>query len=416
MARSPRVPAYRRHSSGQARVTLNGKDHLLGPYNSAASHEAYRRLVAEWLEQPDNLQPPRTKGQEKLLVKELILAYWKHAVDYYGFAHANRGDEACLRSALRVLRHLYGNTIASQFGPLALKACRGQMVDQGWSRTYVNAQIDRIRRMFRWAAGEELLEASVYQNLRAVAGLRAGKCKARETQKVKPVPPEHIDAASPFMPAPVKAMVQFQLLTGCRPAEVCLLRPMDINRSDSACWVYRPGSDEGNYGTHKTAHHGRERMIFIGPKAQKVLRPYLDIDLAAYCFSPAESEVKRNAARRALRKTPLWPSHRRRRVAGTRRRRAPRNRYDSHSYRRAVARACRAADRQAHEANPALPADKVVVPTWSPNRLRHNRATALRPFGLDLTKTILGHTKVETSEIYAEKDLQSAMALVAQIG
>jgi hypothetical protein len=31
----PRIPTYRRHNSGQARVTLDGKDHLLGPYDSA---------------------------------------------------------------------------------------------------------------------------------------------------------------------------------------------------------------------------------------------------------------------------------------------------------------------------------------------------------------------------------------------
>ena len=48
MARKPRVPAYRRHSSGQARVTLtdaSGKrhDHLLGPYGSPESYQEYER-------------------------------------------------------------------------------------------------------------------------------------------------------------------------------------------------------------------------------------------------------------------------------------------------------------------------------------------------------------------------------------
>jgi hypothetical protein len=82
----------------------------------------------------------------------LILAYWKHAVDYYGFNKVDRGDEACLRAALRTVRHLYGCSAAKDFGPLALKACRAQMIQIGWSRTYINSQIDRVRRMFRWAA------------------------------------------------------------------------------------------------------------------------------------------------------------------------------------------------------------------------------------------------------------------------
>jgi site-specific recombinase XerD len=53
---------------------------------------------------------------------------------------------------------------------------------------------------------------------------------------------------------------------------------------------------------------------------------------------------------------------------------------------------------------------------WHPNRLRHSRATELRSYGLDVTKTILGHTKVETTQVYAEKDIQGAMELVSRIG
>jgi hypothetical protein len=133
VARSPRVPKYRRHSSGQARVTLNGKDFLLGPYNTAQSREAYNRLVAEWLARRGTFGVPPDRSPV-LSVNEVILAYWNHATEYYGFDRSDRGDEACLRSALRVVRRLYGTTVARDFGPLALKACRGAMVEQGWSR------------------------------------------------------------------------------------------------------------------------------------------------------------------------------------------------------------------------------------------------------------------------------------------
>ena len=56
------------------------------------------------------------------------------------------------------------------------------------------------------------------------------------------------------------------------------------------------------------------------------------------------------------------------------------------------------------------------MPAWGPNRLRHSRATELRPYGLDVVKTVLGHTKVETSQVYAEKDMAAAMDLVSKIG
>ena len=41
-----RVPSYRRHKpTGQAVVTLNGKDHYLGKWNSKVSRVEYDRLI-----------------------------------------------------------------------------------------------------------------------------------------------------------------------------------------------------------------------------------------------------------------------------------------------------------------------------------------------------------------------------------
>ncbi len=307
MARFPRIPKYRKHASGQARVTLGGQDFLLGPFNSPESHEAYRRLIAEWAARPANL--PASPVREPLSLNALILAYWDHAAVYYNFANSRRGYEACLRTALRLVRQLYGRSAAADFGPLALKAFRARMVDKGWSRTYINAQIDRVRRMFRWAAGEELLPVAVYESLRAVPGLRAGKSAARETARVRPVPAADIEAALPHMPPAVRAMVRFQLLTGCRPAEACLLRSRDLDRSEPSCWGYRPGSDQGPHGAHKTAHRGHDRLILVGPRAQEILAPFLGVAADAYCFSPTRSEQERHAARRVRRRVKLWPSH-----------------------------------------------------------------------------------------------------------
>jgi integrase len=266
------------------------------------------------------------------------------------------------------------------------------------SRTYTNAQVDRVRRVFRWAAAEEMISGSVYENLRSVPGLHRGKTEARETEKIRPVCQEHMDAALPHMQPTVQAMVRFQLLTGCRPAEVCVLRPMDLDMRNPSCWLFRPGSDQGPEGQHKTAHHAHDRLILIGPRAQEILRPYLGTKLDAYCFSPAESEPRRNGLRRHRGECALTVERKKGRPR-KRRRRAPGDRYDTHSYRRAIARACY----------------KTSVPVWAPNRLRHSRATKLRPQGLDVAKTILGHSKVETTQVYAEKDLAAAMELVSKL-
>ncbi len=58
-------------------------------------------------------------------------------------------------------------------------------------------------------------------------------------------------------------MIELQLLTGMRPAEVCAMRGCDIDTSGKM-WLYRPAS-------HKTQHHGYDRTVFLGPKAQAIV-------------------------------------------------------------------------------------------------------------------------------------------------
>ena len=73
-------------------------------------------------------------------------------------------------------------------------------------------------------------------------------------------------------------MVRLQRLTGMRPEEVCMVRPVNLNR-EANVWLYRPAS-------HKTEHHGRDRVVPIGPKAQGVLLRYLARDAETHCFRP----------------------------------------------------------------------------------------------------------------------------------
>jgi integrase len=57
------------------------------------------------------------------------------------------------------------------------------------------------------------------------------------------------------------------------------------------------------------------------------------------------------------------------------------------------------------------------IPSWTPNQLRHNFATkARRKFGIESTRTALGHSSAVTSEIYAEQDYEKARQIAAKIG
>jgi len=84
------VPSYRLHKqSGQAIVTLSGRDVLLGRYNTSESRETYNRVVAEWL--AAGRQPPAE--QHDITIAEVVAAFRKHARVYYRQADGSLSTE-----------------------------------------------------------------------------------------------------------------------------------------------------------------------------------------------------------------------------------------------------------------------------------------------------------------------------------
>ncbi|MGI9429906.1 MAG: tyrosine-type recombinase/integrase [Bythopirellula sp.] len=406
-ASSFRTPKYRRHKAkGLALVTLNGRDIYLGKYGSAESKRKYRQLVAEYLQRGG--ASPLTQPEE-ITVIEVMAAYTKHAKNYYRKDGKPTREYGMIVEVCRAIRPLYGKALAVDFGPLALKSVRQSLVIAGFARTHINRQIDRVKRMFRWAAAEELIPASVPQALSMVSGLRAGRTTARESTPVQPVDNAIVDATLVHLPEIVADMVRFQRLTGCRPAEVCQLRPCDVDRSDDV-WAYRPAS-------HKTEHHGRDRTIFVGPKAQGILLRYLVRNSQDYCFRPCDTESKRRVAATAARVTPQNQGNTRGSNRKRKPKRTPGEQYTTGSYGRAIRRGCLKAfpipDTLSNHERELW----IAKHCWSPNRLRHTTATQIRrEFGLEAAQVILGHSKADVTQTYAERDIAKGMEVARRIG
>lgn len=137
-----------------------------------------------------------------------------------------------LTFSLAPVKQLYGHTSAAEFGPRALAAVRQKMIESKLCRNLVNRRIDRVRRVFKWAAAKELIPVTSYQALRTLTGLRRGRTESRESEPVKPVDPDHVTATLPFLNRHVRAMVELQRHTGMRPGKVCNLtigehKPLD---------------------------------------------------------------------------------------------------------------------------------------------------------------------------------------------
>jgi integrase len=365
---SHRLPSYRLHKSdGRALVTIHGRDIYLGRHGTPESRAEYERVIAEWLAHGKGrtgARPrPAAPAPDELAVVEVVAAFMRHAETHYRdpAGKMTREVDNC-RDALKPVVMLYGSTPARSFGPIALRAVRDEMVKAGLARSTVNDRVNRVRRCFKWAASMELIPSSVVQGLATVPGLQRGRTTAREAPPVGPVLVETVEATLPYLPAPVAAMIQVQLATGARPAEICIMRGMDLDRA-GVIWQYRPS-------LHKNAWRGRDRIIAVGPRAQAILRPLLTDDPAAPLFVATRPDGSRGA-------------------------------YSRGSYCQCIARACRRAG----------------LEPWTPHQLRHTAATAIRAtHGLEAAQTLLGHARADVTQIYAERDLAKAVEVAREVG
>ncbi|MGC3971781.1 MAG: site-specific integrase [Pirellulales bacterium] len=405
---SGRQPKYRHHkASGNAVVTVYGRDVYLGKFGSKESKLAYSRLMVEWVGNEGVEPPPKS---EDLTVAELANAYRRWAKRHYVREGVSIATYSKVELMMKQLgKNPYGLTAVCNFGPSMLKGLQAELANSGKARRYVNDLIDIVRRCFKWGVSEELVAVSVLQALQTVSGLRRGRTKARETEPVKPVEAWVVDATLQFLPPVVDDMIRLLRLLGCRPQELCDLRPCDVDMSGDV-WVYRPKR-------HKTAHHGRERSILIGTKAQAVLQPYMVRDSDTYCFSPAESVARRRAELHESRRTPLSCGNR----PGTNRRtkpiRQPGEKYCPTALNRAVRRAADKANEDAKRGSASTEQGDRLAPHWFVYQLRHAVATQLRKeFGLEAAQVILGHSRADVTQIYAEKDEAKAAEVMLKVG
>lgn len=425
------IPKLQHHkSSGRAKVKLNGQTVWLGRYGSEEAVQEYNRVVALWKAGQAVSKAPRAAGvHEGATITEVVIAYWSEAQTIYsGTSTLHK-----VRKAMGHLRKLCGAMVAADFGAPMLEAYQQHLIGHGLARTSINDYTAVIRRMFRFAVRKRLAPAIVLHELSAVDGLRAGRSEAREPDPVRPVPEPTIEATIGKAPQMVGDMIRLQLLTGARPGEIVSMRTSEIDTSGPT-WIYTPSR-------HKLSWKGKVRQIAIGPRAQKILRPYLRTELSEPIFSPARSEEMRLAAREAARATSLKYGNRRGTNRVRRRQRPPKDHYTVNSYRRAIERACDRAfpppppldflpaskgKRRESEANrrARLTSEQWAeleawrdAHRWNPNQLRHTRATEVRRrYGIEAASAVLGHSRLSTTEIYAEKCLKQAAKVAAEVG
>jgi integrase len=267
-------------------------------------------------------------------------------------------------------------------------------------RSMINRYVGRIRRIFTWGVGEEVVLSNVADALEAVKDLRKGEEGTRDNPPREPVPEWVIAATLPFLPPVVAAMVVVQYLTGMRPSEVFKMRVGDIDRSrGNGLWYYFP--------KHKTEEHIGEKPIPLGKPEQESIAPYLvGKKPGEAVFSPRTAVRERAEQARARRKSKVPPSQQER---DKYRAENPPDRqvgefYDRDSYRRAIKYAIEKGNRNG-----------VKIPHWSPYLLRNSAATEIElEHGLDAAQAQLGHTTADMTKRYSKAQLKQREKLARE--
>jgi integrase len=349
MGRKPNpVPRHCKRANGRGFVKVAGRVVYTGRFGTPEAEQRYKQIVAAHLA---GNEPPE-KGSA-VTVGAVAALYVPHVHS----RHADKRHRNRVDLALRGLEP-FANQDAATFRPRQLKQVRAAWVAAGLERGHINARVYEVARMFRWAAGEELLPGSVVADLKAVEPLRRGEPGVVENDPRKPVPPGDFGRAVKRLPPMLRVAALVQFLTGMRPAEVLGLSAPLIERKADV-WTYRPAK-------HKGQRRGLPRAVLIGPRAQRLLSPLL-----------------------ALHPTgPLLPT-----PAG--------NFYRVDSYGHAIRRAC----------------VKAGVTAWEGYALRHSFITRLSALcGPDVARRMAGQRSLAATQIYDAMDLTRATTPARMVG
>lgn len=301
-----------------------------------------------------------------LTVREMVARINTHAAGYYVKPDGSpTGEHRNIAYALSFLEASAGDIPIAQLTKDHLKAVVEQMKPH-CARKTCNANLQRIRRMLTWAAGEGLVPDAVAAKM--LPNLPAYRSGAAEYAPIAAVPLSDVRRTIERLSQPYADMVRLQWWSGLRPGEVRGLRLDQVQPGADECFTLEFGT------AHKTGWRGKTKTVPLGPQASAILRPWV-----------------------------LVAAHRKTQLVFTASRSRTRAPYPvtATAIDKAVERAARAAG----------------VPHWHPNQLRHALATRVRAeMGLEAAQIALGHTRADVTQIYAERDTAQATRIAERLG
>lgn len=362
---------------GRAFTKVDGVYYSLGRAGSSDAQKRYAEILARHADGTLKKIASKTSKAEApsdgLAVAELLVQYVSRELSRFSAA-----EQRCQLSAMKILRQKFGLRPVTDFGPLKFRVVQDAMVNAGWSRSFINRQMKRLRSIFKWGVSWELVPQTLMDSLRTVSSLKPGTSDAPESKPRRAIPEADLQAVRALLCERHRDLVDLMLLTGCRPGELLGLttgmidRSADIWRADLVC--------------HKTAHKGKARTLFFNKTAQAILRKYLKVDSAARVF-PLRGDTFSNAIKSACEVAYGMPAHLRK----PGRQLTPQQRAEAKAWRRQH--------------------------VWTPHWLRHTVATRLADeVGTEAAQRLLGHSTTAMTLHYSRTAEKQAIEAAKRLG
>ena len=389
-------PKMGRHSSGQARVKLNGRVFYLGAFGSVEAQRRYTDLLNRWL---GNGRKPLVEAPlavQVITMREVFEQFeaYLDKTGRYRKGGESTSQRAIVAVAIREFCEQFGDVLLPKFGEALLLQHRDFLEGNAkLTRTGINKKIAHLRAALRWSFNRGVLSRDQWLGVKAIEPLNRNECTGRDHKRSKrAVSPDDAEAVAACLPKAPAAMLRLQSLTGMRPGDVTSMRWQDISREPvdvdgTPCRIYTVAAG-------KTEHHGHETVYALGPKAQAILEEFTPTKPGGFVFSPAATMVWLRGKRRASRKTKVTNYTDARDASASR---EFGDRYSVPTYRQAVVRACAIAE----------------VERFTPHEVRHGFVTrGARMFGAYAASSAANHSRVSTTEGYMHRDRSDGYRVV----
>lgn len=401
-------PGYLRHkASRRGYSVINGHYYYWpGTHNSRESLAAYRLYCGQLLLHGSDaanatISGNQTGRDEKIIIATVIRQFLEYADKYYRDQNGKKTTtDARHRHTATTLLDLFAVFPVAEFGPKQIRLFLDTLMSEGLARVTINYRLGALKQIFKWASTNGIISPDDFNRVRDYPALPPGRFGLREPKDIPPVSAADFLATLPFMAEPYNLIVEINRLTGCRPSEILTIRPTDIDTTIEP-WAW-------TIPHHKTSWRGHEKTLYLGPRCREILGPLLagkepnDLIFSLWQIRSERAQKRKQLAQEKARLTGGKIRDRSGRPSrGTKGRKPPGEEIQIWTYEAEIRKAAKAAG----------------VKPWTPNQLRHLKATELRrQFGLEASQIALGHKRADVTQIYAERDAARLREIAEKTG